>query len=61
LSKIAEWFRQLAPLVARVEIALLASWIAIVGAVWSFLALGSEMREGELAAQGLRTITREDR
>lgn len=34
----------------RIEIALLAVWMALAGAVWSFLAIGSEMREGELTA-----------
>jgi undecaprenyl-diphosphatase len=42
LSKIGAW------LSSRIEIALLAVWIALVGAIWAFLAIGSEMREGEL-------------
>ncbi len=40
----------LARLLGRVEIALLLVWIALAGAIWSFLAIGSEMREGELTA-----------
>ena len=50
MSELTRWLGQLGPLVTRVEIALLAFWIAIVGAIWSFLALGSEVGEGELAA-----------
>jgi len=43
-------------LATRVEIALLAIWIALAGAVWSFLAIGSEMREGELTAYDRRIL-----
>ena len=39
------WMR----LLARVEIALLMVWIALAGVIWTFLAIGSEMQEGELA------------
>jgi undecaprenyl-diphosphatase len=56
LSKLTSWLGQLAFLFARVEIALLVAWIAVAGAIWSFLALGSEMREGELAAFDLRLL-----
>lgn len=34
----------------RLEIAFLAGWIALIGAAWIFLALGSEMSEGELVS-----------
>jgi len=39
------WVKQLS---SRIEIALLAVWIVVAGALWSFLAIGSEMQEGEL-------------
>lgn len=42
MSKIGDWISN------RIEIALLAVWIALGSAVWAFLAIGSEMREGEL-------------
>lgn len=42
MSKISDWLSN------RIEIALLAVWIALGGAVWAFVAIGSEMREGEL-------------
>jgi undecaprenyl-diphosphatase len=41
------WVAQLS---ARLEIALLAVWMVAAGAIWSFLAIGSEMLEGELTA-----------
>lgn len=37
-------------IVACIEIALLAVWVALAGAVWAFLAIGDEMSEGELTA-----------
>lgn len=40
----------LSRLLGRIEIALLAAWVALAGAIWAFLAIGSEMREGELTA-----------
>lgn len=33
-----------------IEIALLASWIALVGSAWAFLAIGNEMCEGEFVS-----------
>jgi undecaprenyl-diphosphatase len=50
LSKITGWIGWVAQISARIEIALLAVWVAAAGALWSFLAIGSEMREGELTA-----------
>jgi hypothetical protein len=50
----ARWFRRTAPLVARVEIALLAPCIATFGAIRFVLALGRKMWQGELAAWSLR-------
>lgn len=43
-------------LVGRVEIAFLVVWIGLAGTIWGFLALGSEMREGELSAFDLRLL-----
>lgn len=40
----------LARLLVRIEVALLLVWIALAGTIWAFLAIGSEMREGELTA-----------
>lgn len=41
---------------SRIEIALLAVWIALLGAVWVFLAVGDEMHEGDLNAFDLSVI-----
>lgn len=49
-----ERLRQLAP---RIEIALLSAWIAVAAAVWAFLAIGSEMREGELTGFDRAVLT----
>lgn len=35
---------------SRIEITLLAVWIALAGAVWVFLAIGGEVREGDFSA-----------
>jgi undecaprenyl-diphosphatase len=50
VSDLQRRIEPLARLMARVEIALLVVWIGLAGAIWAFLAIGSEMREGELTA-----------
>lgn len=50
MRKIAGWTGWMVQLSARIEIALLAVWIVAAGAIWSFLAIANEMREGELTA-----------
>src|SRR5690242_3209234 len=44
-------FQHLTRLIAtRIEVRLLALWVALVTAIWAFLSLASELREGELTA-----------
>ena len=47
-SKIAGWLSDFSHLAKRFEMAFLAAWFALAGSVWSFLAIGNEMHEGEL-------------
>lgn len=43
-------FQHLARLAARIEVSLLALWVALIAAIWAFLSLAGELREGELTA-----------
>jgi undecaprenyl-diphosphatase len=43
-------FPPLARLAARIEVRLLGLWVALVAAIWAFLSLAGEVREGELNA-----------
>lgn len=50
MSRVSIWRRWVGRVSARIEIALLAGWITAAAAFWAFLAIGGEMREGELTA-----------
>jgi undecaprenyl-diphosphatase len=43
-------FRHLTRLTARIEVRLLGLWVALIAAIWAFLSLAGELREGELTA-----------
>lgn len=57
LETIASWVKRVIQLSSRIEIALLAISVALAGAIWAFLKLGSEMREGEFARFDLALLS----